>query len=147
MPFWRYAGPAGCYDQAQQDAVRSIMKSDAVVALSKKQPLYIKFDHVACRIDHAGPHVSFILLADAWSNQLLEGFARSVEAEVAAQGIRMHVPRSTVEPFHVTLGWVMGPVANTLPFASALNDVNSAFTFSEWPVYSPSVPRERMDAE
>jgi hypothetical protein len=84
MPFWRYAGPAGCYDQAQQDAVRSIMKSDAVVALSKKQPLYVKFDHVACRIDHAGPHVSFILLADAWSNQLLEGFSRSVVSPAVA---------------------------------------------------------------
>ena len=84
MPLWRYAGPAGCYDQAQQDAVRSIMKSDAVVALSKKQPLYIKFDRVACRIDHAGPHVSFILLADAWSNQLLEGYARSVVSPAVA---------------------------------------------------------------
>ena len=56
------------------------------------------------------------------------------------QGVKIKSPRKDEQPFHVTIGWLKGPLVPQYRFRAALADVNAHSKIEEWPFYRPSEP-------
>eukprot|EP00929_Paragymnodinium_shiwhaense_P042489 TRINITY_DN21978_c1_g1_i1.p1 TRINITY_DN21978_c1_g1~~TRINITY_DN21978_c1_g1_i1.p1 ORF type:complete len:350 (+),score=24.31 TRINITY_DN21978_c1_g1_i1:60-1109(+) len=93
-------------------------------------PHNVSLSYVTCAID--GPaldHVSFILMLDEASNNLMHRWVASLQEDLARVGVKVNIPRSHQEPYHITVAVVNG---TRYPVAEAIRQINEQFPPERW---------------
>ena len=88
------------------------------------------FDKIECAIHDYGDAVSLVLMADKKSQQELTRWALKNERDLEiTTGVRKHIPHTSLQDFHMTLGTVN---QSNFPVQSALEEINKVIPPGTW---------------
>lgn len=122
-----------CYSPQETAVIESLLRSYQWVTRK------ISFDHLECAVHAPDSQTSLVLMGDAQSQKLIADWTLDFEREMEKVGIRMHVPHTRLQAFHMTLGVVN---ESTLPVNTAVDAINNEIRPSTWhaepiPVHRP----------
>ena len=90
----------------------------------------IWFDKMECAIHGYGDAVSLVLMADKKSQQELTRWALKNERDLElTTGVRKHIPHTSLQDFHMTLGAVN---QSNFPVNSAVEEINNVIPPGTW---------------
>lgn len=115
-----------CYSEADLQKIRAIVMDDK----SWWKPEKLNVSYATCAID--GPaldHVSFILMLDKASNQMMMNWVLDMEHRIQSAGVPIHLSRRYQEPYHTTIGVVNG---TAYPVKKAIEELNRLFPPGSW---------------
>ena len=88
------------------------------------------FDKIECAIHGYGDAVSLVLMADKKSQQELTRWALKNERDLElTTGVRKHIPHTSLQDFHMTLGTVN---QSDFPVQSAVEEINKVIPPGTW---------------
>ena len=90
----------------------------------------VRFDKIECAIHGYGDAVSLVLMADQKSQQELTRWALKNERDLElTTGVRKHIPHTSLQDFHMTLGAVN---QSNFPVNSAVEEINKVILPGTW---------------
>eukprot|EP00929_Paragymnodinium_shiwhaense_P042488 TRINITY_DN21978_c0_g1_i2.p1 TRINITY_DN21978_c0_g1~~TRINITY_DN21978_c0_g1_i2.p1 ORF type:complete len:318 (+),score=20.07 TRINITY_DN21978_c0_g1_i2:107-1060(+) len=114
-----------CHTESELSRIKAVLQN-----WQGWTPHNVSLSYVTCAVD--GPaldHVSFILMLDEASNDLMHRWVASLEADLSRAGVKVNIPRRYQEPYHATVAVVNG---TGYPVADAIRQINEQFPPNSW---------------